>query len=87
MTTESARTHTWGCDEHSEDTYEGCHTCDLRDFSNASARKDARIAQLEAGLRDAIEAVDSWAGYASEYFQQKHDLEGDIERLRAVLGN
>jgi hypothetical protein len=45
----------------------------------------ARIAQLEAALADAIECVGSWAAYASPYFQEKHDLAGDIARLQAAL--
>ena len=40
------------------------------------------IAQVEA-LEDAAEMVADWGGYASEYFQLKHDLAGDIAKLRA----
>lgn len=32
------RTHTWGCTEHEEDTYEACHTCDMHDFSELQAK-------------------------------------------------
>ena len=32
---------------------------------------------LEA-LEDAANAIESWGGYASEYFQKKHDLQADI---------
>jgi len=46
---------------------------------------DARIAQLKEGLIDAIECVEEWSTYASEYFQNKHDLAGDIARLKSYL--
>lgn len=49
------------------------------------ARNEARIRELEDGLRDAILCVESWAGYASDYFREKHDLKGDIARLRAMI--
>ena len=44
---------------------------------------DLRTA-AQAALDDMIEMRDeviSWAGYASEYFQKKHDLEGNIKRI------
>ena len=40
------------------------------------------IAQAEA-LEEAAEMVADWGGYASEYFQQKHDLAGDVAKLQA----
>ncbi len=43
-----------------------------------------RVAELEAALRDAIGCIEDWASYASEYFQEKHDLAGDLTRLRMV---
>ena len=45
----------------------------------------ATIDRLTAGLRDAIECVESWAAYADDYFATKHDLAGDLARLRAAL--
>ncbi len=48
----------------------------------------ARIAELGAGLSAAIQAleeaeedVEHWGGYASEYFRDKHDLDGDLDRI------
>ena len=42
-------------------------------------------------LREALEAlveahvcIASWGAYASSYFQEKHDLEGDVARARAA---
>jgi hypothetical protein len=56
--TDSARIHTWGCERHKEDTYEGCYSCDLADFSELSSKVTAavaRIAKLEKALSDVIE--------------------------------
>lgn len=51
--TDSARIHTWGCERHKENTYEGCASCDLEDFSELSFKviaAVARIAELERAL-------------------------------------
>jgi hypothetical protein len=40
---------------------------------------------LADALLDAIECVESWAAYASPYFQEKHNLRGDLGRLHAAL--
>lgn len=47
--------------------------------------RDARIAEMEAALAEAIDDIESWGGYASEYFQDKHDLPGCLVKHRAVL--
>lgn len=44
-----------------------------------------RVAGLEKALREAIESIEDWAGYASEYFQEKHDLKGELARLNSAL--
>ena len=44
------------------------------------------IEKLRAALRFAMDAVEHWASYASPYFQEKHDLAGDLQELRAALG-
>lgn len=44
-------------------------------------------ARLREALVEARECVASWGGYASSYFQEKHDLEGDIARIDAALGD
>jgi hypothetical protein len=46
----------------------------------------AEIEKLRAALGLAIDAVEHWASYASPYFQEKHDLAGDLQKLRAALG-
>jgi len=41
---------------------------------------------LRAALGLAIDAVEYWASYASLYAHEKHDLAGDLQQLRAALG-
>jgi benzoyl-CoA reductase/2-hydroxyglutaryl-CoA dehydratase subunit BcrC/BadD/HgdB len=50
------------------------------------AELQAENARLRDALRLAIEAVEFWAAYASPYFQDKHDLAGDLQKLRAAMG-
>jgi hypothetical protein len=54
---------------------------------SAKAVKQIRAytAKLEAGYREAIEDIDSWGAYASQYFTDKHDLDGCIEAHRTIL--
>jgi regulator of replication initiation timing len=42
--------------------------------------------KLREALRLAFDAVEHWASYASPYAQEKHDLAGDLQKLRAALG-
>jgi hypothetical protein len=44
------------------------------------------IEKLREALRLAIDAVEYWASYASLYAHEKHDLAGDLQKLRAALG-
>jgi len=37
--------------------------------------------ELVEALKDAREMVSDWAGYASPYFQEKHDIDGDLKKL------
>ena len=39
---------------------------------------------LEA-LENASNAIESWGSYASEYFQDKHDLQGDINNTQQAI--
>ena len=41
--------------------------------------------KLREALEESIQLIADWASYASEYFQNKHDLIGDIDRLQKVL--
>lgn len=36
-------------------------------------------------LKNAREMVEDWGGYASAYFQGKHDLPGDLAKLDAII--
>jgi chromosome segregation ATPase len=42
-------------------------------------------AELVEGLREARDDVEAWAGYATDYFKEKHDLAGDLARIDALL--
>ena len=57
----------------------------LTDCETARAADKARIAELEGVLADATQEVEEWGAYASEYFQEKHDLAGTVARFRAAL--
>ena len=41
--------------------------------------------ELLAAMKDAREMVSDWAGYASPYFQEKHDIDGDLKKLDAAI--
>jgi len=43
------------------------------------------IAELRGALTEAIESIEDWSGYASPYFRDKYDVEGQIASLRSVL--
>ena len=83
MSTDSARTHTWGCDEHKEDTFEACHTCDLHHMWGL----EARIAELERGFLAAVRwlqvsvandvrasSLPTGTGYSGEYLNDLADM-------------
>jgi chromosome segregation ATPase len=55
-------------------------------LSNFLAGLTAENASLREALRLAIGTVEFWAAYATPYFQDKHDLEEDLQKLRAALG-
>jgi chromosome segregation ATPase len=55
-----------------------------QDTDNEIAGLRKRNEELEKALEDAAECIESWGGYASAYFQDKHDLAGDIERTRTA---
>jgi hypothetical protein len=45
-----------------------------------------QVAVLQAALSEAADNMEDWAAYADPYFQEKHDLAGDLRRARALLG-
>lgn len=42
-------------------------------------------ADLLQALKNATEAIEHWGLYASDYFQQKWDLQSDINAARAAI--
>jgi hypothetical protein len=40
---------------------------------------------LRSGYEEAVVDIESWAAYASDYFKEKWDLEGDLKGHRAIL--
>jgi len=67
---------------HSQAILKDCH-----DWQDRAETAEARVKELEEALREAIDAIEGWAGYASDYFRDKHDLAGDLSRARAALGD
>jgi chromosome segregation ATPase len=53
-----------------------------RNIALIAEERDRLQKALDELRADAVETVQSWGIYASEYFQEKHNLKGDIERLR-----
>ena len=53
-------------------------------MSSESVTQLIEIARLRTALADAIEDIASWGSYASEYFQQKHDLAGCIAKHKQI---
>lgn len=47
--------------------------------TTARLQAERELAEVRA---DAAETVSHWGGYAGSYFQEKHNLAGDIARLR-----
>lgn len=43
------------------------------------------IRLLREALADAIVCVQDWSAYVAPYYLEKHDLDGDVKRLRAAL--
>lgn len=48
-------------------------------------RLHAVNAELLEALKEAALAIEYWGSYASKYFQEKHDLQGDINAARAAI--
>lgn len=47
--------------------------------------KDAEIERLRAALRAARVAVENWGSYASDFYREKWDLQGDLAHIDAAL--
>lgn len=63
----------------------------LREHARAeAAEREAAALKEEVGrlnrvLVEARENMAAWGSYASAYFQEKHDLTGDLDRITAAL--
>jgi hypothetical protein len=57
----------------------------VRDTCSRAEAAEAQVARLTEALKEARELVESWAGYAPDYFREKHDLDGDLARLDAAI--
>jgi hypothetical protein len=53
----------------------------LSHIAAVEAQRDALVGLVE----ESIEMVGDWGDYAPDYFKQKHDLAGDIARVKAKL--
>lgn len=56
--------------------YEACE--------RVNAELKAEIEGLRKSLLDAAEEIDAWGSYASDYFQEKHDLAGCVAKFYAA---
>jgi hypothetical protein len=50
-----------------------------------NSQKIDRVFALVQGYQEAIEDIRSWAVYATDYFQHKHDLKGCIARHEQII--
>ena len=69
----------------------GVHTCTPPPIV---ASLEARVEELEAGVKAAAEALDEaaediadWGAYASDYFQEKHHLKDCVAAPKATAFN
>lgn len=51
----------------------------------ALSKLQAENDKLRAGYAEAIDDIESWGAYASEYFQGKYDLAGTVAKHRAAI--
>ena len=81
-----------GYNQPPEPDMDVCGTCGgdgvlgpIEDFESLAAERDRLKAECE-GLRESLthaaDEVESWGAYASDYFQQKHDLAGTVLKVR-----
>jgi hypothetical protein len=68
-----------------KDANELAYSVARHDMEVQLAEARAQIAAKDAALRDARDSLEAWAGYASDYFKDKHDYAGDLARIDAAL--
>jgi len=64
-------------------------TWGYREASHETAAELRRLHAENEALRDALKLaktnIADWGSYASEYFQSKHDLQGDLDSIDRAL--
>ena len=53
-------------------------------YERVNAELKAEVEGLRKSLLDAAEEIDAWGSYASDYFQEKHDLAGCVAKFHAA---
>ena len=53
-------------------------------YEQVNAELKAEVDGLRKSLLDAAEEIDAWGSYASDYFQEKHDLAGCVAKFHAA---
>ena len=53
-------------------------------YEQVNAELKAEVEELRKSLLDAAEEIDAWGSYASDYFQEKHDLAGCVAKFHAA---
>lgn len=67
-------------------TLTGCNTNQIKQLNLDIEGLKNRIEQLEAALELAIEDIQFWGDYVSEYFKKKHGFAECIDKALAALG-
>lgn len=63
----------------------GCKECCGASLGPSAERLERQRDQLLEALNEAKYLIADWGAYASPYFQEKHDLSGDIAKIEAVI--
>ena len=62
--------------------------CDMKEqlteTEQALSGSKAREGRYKDALLEAIDCISDWGSYASPYFQEKHDLQGDMDKLKLL---
>jgi hypothetical protein len=53
-------------------------------FASEVAKLRADLAAAKKELEEAADDIAAWGAYAGDYFKDKHDLEGDVARVRGA---
>ena len=70
--------------EDCAETDEGAIPLYERPQTDRVAKLEAEVERLRALLSEAADEIQNWGAYASEYFQEKHDLAGCVAEFKAA---